>query len=226
MVVGLRLAGPPPKVLAVDDQPNSLAAVGELLEKVGFETRTASTGEAAIELHDSWHPDLVLMDLRMPGMGGVEAIRRLRASGSKAVLVAFTASGFLELEGEARRAGAVDVLPKPYRDSELIERLAKLVGVGLVHAGEIFAAARSVVGDDLQRRSSKCSSGIPPHLVESLREAVLHARAARIESLAREIGEHSPNAAAQVRELANDFRYGELAAALAIDPKPRYPASR
>ena len=225
MVVGLRVAGPPPKLLVVDDQPHSLAVVGELLQKVGFETRTASTGEAAIELHDSWHPDLVLMDLRMPGMGGVEAIRRLRVSGSKAVLVAFTASGFKELEDEARRAGAVDVLQKPYRESELIERLAELVGVELIHADEISLrpAPSSARSPSLR---FEMLDGIPPHLVESLREAVLHARAARIESLAREIGEHSPNAAAQVRELANDFRYGELSAALAIEPKPRYPTSR
>jgi CheY-like chemotaxis protein len=214
LVVGLRLAGPPPKILVVDDQPDNLALVGELLHKVGFETQTAQSGEAAIDLHDSWHPDLVLMDLRMPGIGGIEAIRRLRASGSRATLIAFTASGFFELEEEARQAGAVDVLLKPYREAELLERLAKLLGVELVYQGGVS------LGQPIRPAPSAVSSlpalleSVPGRLVAELKEALIQARAARIERIAQEIDEHSPDAALLVRALAGDFRYADLASAL------------
>ncbi len=213
LAVGLRISGPAPKILVVDDQPDNLKLVCELLQMVGFQTRPAVTGEMGIEVHDNWHPNLVLMDLRMPGIGGIEAIRRLRAAGSSAVLVAFTASGLLELENDARRAGAVEVLRKPYREAALLERLAELLGVTLTYQGVAtlrpVAQAASAFGSlpALLERA-------PADLVAKLREAVIQARSARIELLAEELSCHSPEAAAQVRMLAKDFRYSDLSSSL------------
>ena len=67
------------KLLIVDDVPTNRDLLDELLSRMGFATRTAASGEEALEVFDEWHPDLVLMDVRMPGMGGLEAVRRLRA---------------------------------------------------------------------------------------------------------------------------------------------------
>ena len=66
------------KVLIVDDVPTNRDLLDELLSRMGFSTRTAASGEEAIAVHDEWHPDLVLMDVRMPGIGGLEAVRLLR----------------------------------------------------------------------------------------------------------------------------------------------------
>ena len=211
--VGLQLSGPAPKILIVDDQPDNLKLASELLQTVGFETRTATSGETAIELHDSWRPSLVLMDLRMPGMGGESAIRHLRAAGSSAVLVAFTASGSLELENAARNAGAVEVLRKPYREAALLERLAELLGVTFTYQS---AATLRPVGAAVSGFGSLPAllTRAPADLVTRLREAVLQARPARIELLAEELDGHSPEAAAQVRMLAKDFRYADLSSAL------------
>ena len=211
--VGIQISGPAPKILIVDDQPHNLKLASDLLQTVGFETRTATSGETAIELHDSWHPSLVLMDLRMPGMGGESAIRRLRVAGSSAVLVAFTASGSLELENAARAAGAVEVLRKPYREAALLDRLAELLGVTLTYKDA--AALRSVAPSARGFASLPALlERAPRELVLRLREAVLEARPARIESLAEELSGHSSEAAAQVRMLAKDFRYTELSSAL------------
>jgi signal transduction histidine kinase/DNA-binding response OmpR family regulator/PAS domain-containing protein len=217
--VSLKLAGPPPKILVVDDQPDNINLASELLANVGFQTRTADSGETAIQLHDQWQPDLVLMDLRMPGMGGVEAIRRLRKAGSKALLVAFTASGFEELEAEARRAGAVEVLFKPYRESELLERLAELLGVSFDYQQPAtLALPASMVPGPAPHALPELLAVAPVELLDDLREAVLQARAARIERIADELGKHSPNAAALVSQLARDFRYADLQSALAAVP--------
>ena len=91
--VPVRIAGerPRPRILVVDDIATNRDLCRELLSRVGFETREASNGEEAFVVHETWHPDLVLMDLRMPGMNGFDATRRLRASGSKVRIVALTA---------------------------------------------------------------------------------------------------------------------------------------
>ena len=105
--VGLEAGQRRRKVLVADDARENREIVDELLMRIGFETRVVSSGEEAITVHDTWHPDLVLMDLRMPGVSGLDAIRHLRAAGSNAVLVAFTASVFGDIQQErvVERAG-------------------------------------------------------------------------------------------------------------------------
>ncbi|HWZ89541.1 MAG TPA: ATP-binding protein, partial [Polyangiaceae bacterium] len=211
--VGLRISSPAPRILVVDDVPDNLKLASELFQNVGFETRSASSGEMAIEVHDDWHPSLVLMDLRMPGIGGIEAIRRLRAAGSSAVLVAFTASGSLEIENEARSAGAVEILRKPYRETALLERLAELLGVAFIYQG-VATSVRVAQAAPAFGSLPALFERAPADLVAKLREAVIQARPARIELLAEELSGHSPEAAAQVRMLAKDFRYADLSSAL------------
>ena len=71
------------KALVVDDLKENRVLLAALLEKNGFETHLADDGAAALAAHLDWRPDIVLMDLRMPGMNGIEAIRRLRAGGCR-----------------------------------------------------------------------------------------------------------------------------------------------
>jgi CheY-like chemotaxis protein len=113
------------KVLIVDDMDVNRDAVAELLAKNAFETRTAADGPTALSIHADWGPDVVLMDLRMPGMNGLEAIRRLRAAGSRAAIGALTAGAFGDDEREAARAGADFFIRKPFNDRELLAGLAR-----------------------------------------------------------------------------------------------------
>jgi signal transduction histidine kinase/DNA-binding NarL/FixJ family response regulator len=215
-------SGRAPKILVVDDQPENLRLAEELLRSVGFDTRTAASGEGSITVHEEWRPELILMDLRMPGMGGLEAIRRLRACGATAVIVAFTASGFDELEGSARDAGADEVLFKPYREAELLERIAQLVGLAYVYETEASAGLRPA-GTPFRGAPtalSAISSRLPEGLATALREAALQARVGRIEQLAVEVGVHSADAASEIRALVRDFRYDELASAFEVPTPP------
>ncbi len=114
------------KVLIVDDVDVIRDVVAVLLARNAFETRTAADGSAALSIHSDWRPDVVLMDLRMPGMNGIEVIRRLRAAGSTAAIGALTAGAFGDDEREARRAGADFFIRKPFSDRDLLERLASV----------------------------------------------------------------------------------------------------
>jgi PAS domain S-box-containing protein len=115
------------KVLIVDDVAGNRDAVAKLLANNAFETRTAADGPTGLAIHGDWGPDVVLMDLRMPGMNGLETIRRLRAAGSRTAIGALTAGAFADDEGEALRAGADFFIRKPFNERELLDGLARVL---------------------------------------------------------------------------------------------------
>jgi two-component system sensor histidine kinase/response regulator len=203
------------KVLIVDDIETNRDVLAHLLLRTGFEVQAAVSGEEGIRLHDEWKPRLVLMDLRMPGIGGIEAIRRLRASGSQAVLVALTASSLIEAREEVIQVGGNELILKPYRERELLASIERLVGV------EFEVPEKK--SEDLSPDSTEASrslplsillKGVPPKLLEDLREAALEARVDEIEKLAGQIEPHA-KAAARINSLAHNFQYDELVACIA-----------
>ena len=101
--------------------------LADLLAETGFETRTAADGAVALDIHADWQPDLVLIDLRMPGMGGLEAIQRMRAAGSGALIGVLTASTLEQDERDALAFGADFFLRKPYEDQELLEKIGNVL---------------------------------------------------------------------------------------------------
>jgi PAS domain S-box-containing protein len=194
------------KVLVVDDVATNREVLAELLTRTGFDARLAETGESAIDIHDAWRPDLVLMDLRMPGIGGIEAIRRLRLSGSEAAIVALTASAGSESEERLREAGANALLFKPFREAEILNTIGTLLNVTYIATGENPPMTDVPVGPSLPELLRE----VPVNLIQELRDALLEAHAERVESLAARVRAHSASAADQLLALARNFRYDEL----------------
>jgi CheY-like chemotaxis protein len=118
----------PLRILLVEDSPLSRYAFGRLLRLYGFDVCEATDGREALDLVSNFHPRLVLTDLMMPVMDGLELIRRLRADPETAGLavVAITADGTAEADRLARAAGALDVITKPIDLPGLIHRLRRL----------------------------------------------------------------------------------------------------
>jgi PAS domain S-box-containing protein len=212
---GIEPHQPAPKVLIVDDVQTNRDLLDELLSRLGFSTRTAASAEEAIVVHDEWQPDLVLMDLRMPGMGGLEGVRQLRQRGSKAAVISVTASGMADTEGEARAAGVDAFVRKPYREGELLAAIGERLGVRYVYESLVPQPSVRVRRDAGERSTlSQRLSRLPPALIEQLREAAIEGRAKRLESLADQVGQHSEDASAEIRALARDFQYDSLVSAL------------
>ena len=115
------------KVLVVDDLEPNRDILAELLSQSNFEARTTPDGAGALAIDADWSPDLVLMDLRMPDMDGFEAIRRLRAAGSKAAIGVLTASALADDEQEALAIGADFFMRKPYDERVLFDRIARVL---------------------------------------------------------------------------------------------------
>jgi CheY-like chemotaxis protein len=212
---GLAPNQPDWRVLIVDDVLTNRELLDELLSRVGFLTRTAASSEEAIVVHDEWRPHLVLMDVRMPGTDGLEAIRRLRRSGSKAAIFAVTASGLADTETEARESGVDAFVRKPYREGELLAAIGERLGARYLYGSSVPRPSGRVHHDVAGRSTlSQRLSSLPPALIIQLREAAIEGRATRLESLADLVEQHSQDVAADVRELARHFQYDALVTAL------------
>ena len=119
---------PTQKVLVVDDEEPILELLKYNLEKQGYEVRTASDGQVAVDIAKKFHPDLVLLDIMMPKMDGVEACRRLRAMPELAntFIVFLTARAEEYSEVAAFDVGADDYILKPIKPRALISSISAL----------------------------------------------------------------------------------------------------
>jgi putative two-component system response regulator len=117
------------RVLLVEDAPFLRYAFGRLLRMEGFDVKEANDGQEALDVLAEFRPQLVLTDLMMPVMGGIELISHIRADPSNMDLpvVAITADATDQANLQARQAGADDVITKPVDLSALLDRLRFLV---------------------------------------------------------------------------------------------------
>jgi two-component system KDP operon response regulator KdpE len=111
-----------PSVLLVDDEPHVLDALRVLIERCGFAVRTAPSGALALESIVAERPDVVVLDLAMPGMDGVEVIRRVR-SWTQLPIIVLSARADETEKVHALEAGADDYVVKPFGARELIARV-------------------------------------------------------------------------------------------------------
>ncbi|WP_413161258.1 PAS domain S-box protein [Capilliphycus salinus ALCB114379] len=123
------------RILVVDDQWQNRELLSRLLISVGFQVKEAENGQEAVEIWNSWRPDFIWMDMRMPILDGYEATQQIRASseGDKVVIVALTASAFEQDRGAVLEAGCNDFVGKPFREEIIFEKLAYYLGVRYIY---------------------------------------------------------------------------------------------
>lgn len=110
------------RVLIADDEPQIGRVMRTGLSTHGFDVRVAADGEAALDLFNDWHPELVITDLSMPNMGGLEFCRRLRLI-SDVPLIVLSVKSEERVKVEALDAGADDYVTKPFGMNELLARI-------------------------------------------------------------------------------------------------------
>ena len=110
------------RILVVDDEPQLLRALGTNLKARGYQVDLAPTGEAALTLAARKHPDLVILDLGLPGIDGVEVIRGLRGW-TRVPIIVLSVRETERAKVEALDAGADDFVTKPFGMDELLARL-------------------------------------------------------------------------------------------------------
>jgi two-component system KDP operon response regulator KdpE len=110
------------RILVVDDEVQIARVLRRSLAARGYEVQVAGEGEEALEIFESWTPDLVITDLSMPNMGGLELCRRIRAT-SQAPIIVLSVKGEERAKVEALDSGADDYVTKPFGIDELIARV-------------------------------------------------------------------------------------------------------
>lgn len=113
------------KILVVDDEKNARLLLGEALTGAGYDVLVAVDGEHALEKVQESHPDLVLMDMKLPGMDGIEVLRRLRSIAHEVPVVMITAHASVETAIEAMKLGAVDYVRKPFTPDQIRDAIAR-----------------------------------------------------------------------------------------------------
>lgn len=117
------------KVLVVDDEPNILLSLEFLMQRAGFEVKTAEDGESALERVAEDMPDILLLDISLPGISGFDVLEQLRRDPAHARLpiIMLTAHG-REVEREKGMAlGADDYITKPFSTQALVEKVQALL---------------------------------------------------------------------------------------------------
>jgi two-component system, OmpR family, KDP operon response regulator KdpE len=128
------------RVLVVDDEPQITRVLKTVLSSQGYQVRTAAEGESALSNFKEWSPELVITDLYMPHMDGVELCRRIREVSSVPIIV-LSVKGEERSKVEALDSGADDYVTKPFGIDELMARVrAALRRSGTASAGEELAS--------------------------------------------------------------------------------------
>ncbi|WP_420474296.1 response regulator transcription factor [Noviherbaspirillum sp. ST9] len=119
------------RILIADDEPNIVASLEFLMEREGFEVVTAADGDAAIKAMKSGRPDLVLLDVMMPGKNGYEVCRHIRSDpGWQQVKIVMLSAKSRDTDIAKARALGVDAyLTKPFSSKELVHQVNQLLGV-------------------------------------------------------------------------------------------------
>ena len=117
-------------VLIVEDNEKNMKLVRDVLQAKGYQTLEAGTGEDGIRLAQERHPDLVLMDIRLPGINGIQALAALRTdAGTRDIpVIAVTASVMQQDRKQITDAGFDGYVGKPIALKELLEAVAKAIG--------------------------------------------------------------------------------------------------
>ena len=127
------------RILVVEDEPAAATVLAKGLREHAYAVDVAADGETAVEQASINDYDLVLLDLMLPRLSGIEVCRRLRAEGRTVPILMLTARGGLEQRVEGLDAGADDYLPKPYHFPELLARIRALLRRGPALASSVLA---------------------------------------------------------------------------------------
>lgn len=117
------------KVLIVDDQFGIRILLNEVLHKEGYETFQAANGVQALEIVTNHSPDLVLLDMKIPGMDGIEILKRMKRMDADIRVIIMTAYGELDMIQETKKLGAITHFAKPFDIDDIRKAVRKYIPV-------------------------------------------------------------------------------------------------
>jgi signal transduction histidine kinase len=217
-VIGLEPDQPVYRILAVDDNQENRLLLVKMLQPIGFELREAENGLQAVELCESWQPDLIWLDTRMPVMDGFEAVRQIRAKEKpterQTVIIALTASTFEERKGEIIAAGCDDFVRKPFQEQILFDKMACYLGVRYIYQELPLLGAGSLrryfVSEKPDSFFWSLLAQMPRNWVQELYDAVNDVDEELAIEIVDRICESHPTLAEALKDLLADYRLDRI----------------
>lgn len=211
-VLGLEPGQPVYRLLIVDDRTTTRQLLIRMLEPLGFAVREAVHGRQAIEIWQSWQPDLIWMDMKMPIMDGYQATRQIKASvqGRSTVIIALTASAFDEDQALIFEAGCDDIVRKPFREEEIFDKLVEHLNVRFIYCEGRSPTIPTPPRDIQDILVPGGSAVLPTSWWDELRKATIKADQNLILSLADQVHEQDEALADMLSGLAFDFKYQQI----------------
>ncbi len=207
-VIGLKPGQGTYRVLVVDDSDDNRALMRELLAIIGFEVEEAADGRDALEKLRERPPNIVLMDMRMPGMDGYKTTMQIKEmkEGARIPVIAVTASAFEEEREKAFIWGVDGYMRKPFKEHELLECIRSYLKLEYIYEGETepYHEEHDEFKQGLFLKSLK---DLPETLIDEMLEATVRLDQDALMKLIERVDEISIEAAVQLRALAKKYEY-------------------
>ena len=209
------------RVLVVDDEDANRRILSAMLGSAGMVIREAGSGEEALTIVKDWVPDVVLLDMTMPGIDGYETALRMRANEAltSAVIIVVTANAFPESREAMFSARVDDLLMKPVRFGELMRKLKQHLGYDPELAQEQPPAEGDKHSGASERPMADAIASLPSGLVREMAEAIRAGNRGAFLKILGKIVVSEPELARKLRELADQYDYDALLALLENGPR-------
>ena len=207
-IIGLEDNQLPPKILVAEDNDDSRALLVSLLSGIGFDVRDAANGKQAVELFESWNPQFIWMDIRMPILDGYEATKKIRAleKGKETKIVALSAHVMQDELSKIYEVGCDDFLAKPFKEESLFSKLEKYLPIKYKYE---YSDKKSNVKSKDEMEKLDLS-----FLKEEIKSRLLYASnetdATKIIEIAKEMIYTHPKIAERLIKLADNFDYERI----------------
>ncbi|WP_199249134.1 response regulator [[Phormidium] sp. ETS-05] len=214
-VIALAPNQPPYRILVVDDVRESRLLLVTLLSGIGFQVREAENGLQAVAIWESWQPHLIVMDIQMPVMDGLEAIKEIksRRQGAETVIIALTASVFEEERKMVLATGGDDFVRKPFRQGVLLEKISQHLGVVYLYEEDQTAPkpaaannSENLLDDELKTYLAQ----MPPDWLERVHAAARDGSDDGILEVLEEIPDIHHRLEKTLADLANNFQFQKI----------------
>ena len=206
-VVGLVPGQPAYRILLVEDSNVNRKLLLKLLEPLGFVVREAVNGRIAVDLAQRWQPHLILMDLQMPEMDGLEATRRIKKALLDVPIIALTAAAFSQDKEAAFVAGCDDFMLKPVHMDTLFHKISQHLDVQFIYDTAVKPDAAPAFQLTPERLA-----GLSKKMRRQLNETAVIADRRSLKNLIAQIQETDPPLAKAIAHLVKNFQFEQLVA--------------
>ncbi len=195
------------KVLIVEDQPENRLLMHNLLSPFGFLISEASDGIEGVELFEKFRPHIIFIDRRMPGVDGIEAVRKIREKSSHGgvIIIAVTAHAFKEERQQMIDAGCDDFISKPFGADDIFDVVEKYLKLRIIRDQAEVADA-----ENASKPGAAELAKLPANLLRELEDALIKLDMKKIDQSIRDISDQNSALGKKLDNCAKNFDYNSI----------------